>query len=277
MLEASLYLLDAIAEDYIVDVLSLAIAASERGDHREAIAILSDARKHTPHEYEILANLGTAYLAATEWEHAIQVLSEAIELRPDRAHAHCMIGLALHESGRSHDALRHLREACRLDPSWAASHYNLGLLLEALKDVAGARLALLEAERLSPHDPDIRRALELLPSEAGFTGDLETFRLPELIEFLRMKRATGTIEVTAAHRNGHIDLFEGDLFDAWVHDYARHSEVKEQLIAALAVMMSWSEGEFVFHARQRSSRPAVTFDTQTLMLEAARRTDEAGR
>jgi Flp pilus assembly protein TadD len=315
------------------DLVVLGTSLSDLGEHEEAIRILGEARRRSPEDYEILANLGTAHIATGEITAAVDALMEAVRVRPNGAHARCMLGVALHQAGRSTHAVEHLREACRLQPDWVAAHFNLGKLLVALGDIEGARASFLEAQRVSPDDPDVKAQLAALPEQTdrpsgSITGDLEAFRLPDLLEFLRVQRSTGTLLLGARHGAGLLRLFEGELIGASAPATPRlgeilvregsidpsvlssiveqqrvserlreepellgtillkkqivgaerlHSAMMEQVLAALGEMMTWTSGQFAFHARAPGTRPSLSFDVQRLMLEAARRADEADR
>lgn len=218
------------AGEEVADLVALGTALSDGGEHDEAIRVLSEANRKSPGSAETLANLGTAHLAIGATAAAVENLTEAVRLEPDGAHARCMLGVALHHGGRSKEALDHLRRACELAPSWPAAHFNMGKLLCSLGDIKAARDALTTAQQLSPADGDIRAALEQLskseeeeetsgatsPKDANgsITGDLGTFRLPDLLEFLRMQRSTGTLVLSSRRGAGLIRLSEGQLTGA---------------------------------------------------------------
>ena len=91
--------------------------------------------------------------------------------------------------------------------------------------------ALQEALRLAPDDVDVRTALELVPkkgNESGITGDLEMFRVPDLLEFLRLQRATGILVIGARQGAGLVRLFEGSLTAASAPSTARLGEILVQ-------------------------------------------------
>jgi tetratricopeptide (TPR) repeat protein len=215
------------------DLSAYARALADLGEHGEAVRILGEARRRSPGSYEILANLGTAYLATGATAAAIEVLGEATRAQPQGAHAHCMLGLALHQEGRSIEAIDRMKEAARLAPHWAAAHFNLGKLLHAMGDFVGAKNALNEAHRLAPDDADVRGALEQVPNKGkedgrGITGDLEMFRLPDLLEFLRLQRSTGILVLGARRGAGLVRLFEGALTAASAPSTPRLGEILVQ-------------------------------------------------
>ena len=49
----------------------------------------------------------------------------------------------------------------------------------------------------------------------------------------------------------------------------------EQAVSAIGEMMTWTSGHFAFHKKPPASRPPITFDTQGLMMEVFRLSDEA--
>lgn len=193
--------------------LALAVALSSCGQHERALPLFEALAAEAPHSAEQHADLGSALHAAGRSDDAQRALEHALRLDPKLAQAHCALGLVLQEQGRLDDAVSAYRHAIELSPDWVVPHFNLGLALRAKSELRLAREALLRAEMLAPDDAEIVAALSevrsqsaelLLPDlgklltsadEAGHTmsGDLSAFALPELLEFLRLHRATGRL------------------------------------------------------------------------------------
>ncbi len=206
-------------------VTRLAIALSRDGQHDEAIELLSKLSQTQAHDAASLANLGLALLAAGRENEALAVLSRALALDPSSAEAHCGIGLHHQEHGRFQEAAVAFRATERLAPDSAVGSFNLGLALLRLGDLEGARRALLRAAALEPHDDEIQRALEPLllrpPSSASLPssrdgaasihGDLESFDLINVLEFLRLQEKTGSLVVSAPQGVGMLRLERGML------------------------------------------------------------------
>ncbi len=48
---------------------------------------------------------------------------------------------------------------------------------------------------------------------SGFTGDLQVFSLPEMLEFLSQQRSTGTLQILSKHHSANVYLNEGRITD----------------------------------------------------------------
>jgi tetratricopeptide (TPR) repeat protein len=203
----------------------LAIALSKDGQHDSAIELLTKLTRRHSHDAAPLANLGMALFAAGREDEAVFALTRALALDPNLAQAHCGIGLAHQKHERWQEAAAAFRATERLAPDNAVGAFNLGLVLERLGDVDGARRALLRAAALEPHDEEIQSALESVlvrhsspasvPSardaEASIKGDLQSFDLLNVLEFLRMQEKTGALVVTAPAGVGMLRLEQGML------------------------------------------------------------------
>ncbi|MFI5370217.1 MAG: DUF4388 domain-containing protein [Candidatus Eisenbacteria bacterium] len=106
------------------------------------------------------------------------------------------------------------------------------------------------------------------PRAGGFAGELGLVGLFDVAQLLVLNRATGVLVVTAERRTGYLYFDEGRLVNA-VDD--AHGEGEN---AAYGVF-SWREGRFEFRAEPPSGRALIEQTTQSVMLEAARRMDEA--
>jgi tetratricopeptide (TPR) repeat protein len=217
----------------------LAIALSNDGQHDAAIDLLTNITHKHPHDGASLANLGMAFLTAGREEEALTAFMRALALDPQSAQAHCGLGLAHQKRARWEEAAVAFRATERLAPDSAVGSFNLGLTLERLGDGEGARRALLRAAALEPHDEEIQRALEPLltrtsstpgaPSSrdgaASIKGDLESFDLLNVLEFLRMQEKTGSLVVSAPAGVGMIRLEQGMLIGGSAPRLKRLGEV----------------------------------------------------
>jgi tetratricopeptide (TPR) repeat protein len=172
------------------------------------------------------ADLANALLAADHVEDAITGFSDALRVDPESAQAYCGLGLAYQRIQRWHEAAESFRTTERLAPDQAVGPYNLGLALIALGEPEEARSALLRAAALEPDDREIREALESLlaqphPPTADaaqtsprFGGDVRTFALPEVLEFLRIQRKTGSLVVSSRRGAAIVRLCRGQVTSA---------------------------------------------------------------
>jgi tetratricopeptide (TPR) repeat protein len=234
-------------------VTLLAIALCTDGQHEAAIELLTKLTYKHPLDAASLANLGMALLAAGREGEAQAALTRAVALDPQSAQAHCGIGLAHYEHARWQEAAAAFRATERFAPDSAIGSFNLGLALERLGERDEARRALLRAAALEPHDEEIQRALEPLlvrhspassapDSSASIRGDLASFDLLNVLEFLRMQEKTGSLVISAPLGVGMLSLERGMLIGGSAPRLKRLGEVlvrrglltRENLQAALA-------------------------------------------
>lgn len=203
----------------------LAVALSADGQYDEAIDLLTRLERTHGADAVTLANLGMALVAAGRDEEASVALTRAVALDPQSAQAHCGIGLAHYHRERWQQAAAAFRATERFAPDSAIGSYNLGLALDRLGERDEARRALLRAAALEPHDDEIQRALEPLlvrhssiPGAVGATdvgasmrGELQSFDLLNVLEFLRMQEKTGLLVTSAPAGVGMLRLEQGQL------------------------------------------------------------------
>jgi len=218
-------LVAAAAEEDTDSLMLLAVALCTDAQYAEAIELLTRlARRHAA-DAVTLANLGMALLAAGREEEAAEALAHAVALDPQSAQAHCGLGLAHYHHERWQHAAAAFRATERFAPDSAIGSYNLGLALDRLGERDEARRALLRAAALEPHDDEIQRALEPLlvrhssvPSGvdandvgASMRGELQSFDLLNVLEFLRMQEKTGLLVTSAPAGVGMLRLERGKL------------------------------------------------------------------
>jgi len=103
-------------------------------------------------------DLGEAYAArsrnatqyAWEWDRALQDSARAVDLSPGSAEAHSARGLALVSVGRIREGLPELRRAATADPLNPTAWQDVGTYSLSSGDLAGAREALAQLERIAP-------------------------------------------------------------------------------------------------------------------------------
>lgn len=220
-------------------VTLLAIALCADGQHGEAVERLTQLTRKHPLDPAPLANLGMALLAGGREDDASSALKRALDLDAQSAQAHCGLGLMHYAHERWHEAAAAFRATERLAPDSAIGSYNLGLALERLGDREEARRVLLRAAALEPHDEEIQRALEPLlvrhssslalpgASDAGASikGDLQSFDLLNVLEFLRMQEKTGSLVISAPAGVGMLRLERGMLIGGSAPRLKRLGEV----------------------------------------------------
>ena len=65
----------------------------------------------------------------------------------------------------------------------------------------------------SPESGQRRSMAVLGQSSTGFTGDLQVFSLPEMLEFLAQQRSTGTLQILSKQHSANVHLHEGRITD----------------------------------------------------------------
>ncbi|HEY7372256.1 MAG TPA: DUF4388 domain-containing protein [Polyangia bacterium] len=226
---------------------SLGITLSADGQHEEAIALLAKVAKARPQLGSAHADLANALLAADRVEDAIAGFSEALRLDPESPQGYCGLGLAYQRIQRWHEAAEAFRTTESLAPDEVVGPYNLGLALSALGEREEARAALLRAAALAPDDLEIRNALQelLARPESGdtqatsprFGGDLTTFALPEVLEFLRLQKKTGSLVISSRRGAAIVRLVRGQVTSASAPGIKRLGEalVERGILTAAAL------------------------------------------
>ena len=136
----------------------------DEGRFDEAVSLLHDALKRSPHDPVIYSDLGTLCLTTDRVESAVDCFSRALGLNPDFAVAHYNLGAARERQGRPAEAVASLRRAIALAPDMGRAYSRLGNLLQAQGDEAGARDCFRRAGELLPDagERDLEKAKLLL-------------------------------------------------------------------------------------------------------------------
>jgi tetratricopeptide (TPR) repeat protein len=211
---------------------ALGIALSTDGQHDEALELLSDVAQLRGNVSAAQADLGMALLAARRLEEALGAFSRARQLDPESAQAHCGLGLVFQQQGRWWEAADAFKRTEQLAPDSPVGPMNLGAVLETLGEHQQARAALSRAAALAPDDDEIRLALDQLaipnavhdeitrPTlqadqfEASIAGDLKTFQLLDVLEFLRLQNKSGSLVVSSRVGAGVMRLVRGRITSA---------------------------------------------------------------
>lgn len=103
----------------------LGVIHNHEGDHELAVARFSQALRSSPHNPEVLNNLGLSYLMLERWDLAVETLSQAIHMGHADPKTLNNLGLALARQGRLLEALDALKAA----GDEATAYNNLGYVL----------------------------------------------------------------------------------------------------------------------------------------------------
>jgi hypothetical protein len=108
-----------------------------------------------------------------------------------------------------------------------------------------------------------------MPGEAVLTGELGLLSLFDLGQLLMLNGATGEMSVSAGGRRGHLYFARGQVVHAIDDEYDEGETAAYRLF-------SWRSGTFEFRPGTPTNSQTITHGTEGLMMEAARRMDEAG-
>jgi tetratricopeptide (TPR) repeat protein len=238
----------------------LGIALSSDGQHAEAVRVLTRVAERNDESSGAHSDRGMALLAAGEVDQALAAFKRARDLDTESPQAYCGLGLVWQQKGNWWEAADAFRMAERLAPRSPIGPLNLGLALEALGEHEQARQALLRAALLAPGDEEIREALdqlavpELVQDEisrpvirgeefgGSIAGELQSFQLLDVLEFLRVGAKTGALTITSHGETGTVRLVRGRVTSASGPGVPRLGETlvsqgvlrREELTTALA-------------------------------------------
>ncbi len=195
----------------------LGILASDCGNSKVAIDLLSRAAQMEPQRAEVQSNLGTALQAGGQIDAAIAayqrslildpsyaetysnlcaalqakgLLADAIaagrkatELQPDHAEAQANLGAVLLDTGQYEEAAVFLEESVRLKPEQSRPWYNLGNAWQSLEKVDESIEAYQRALQLNPNEAVIHNNLgNAFRARAEIDRSLECFRRAVLLQ-----------------------------------------------------------------------------------------------
>ncbi|HTA20767.1 MAG TPA: DUF4388 domain-containing protein [Polyangia bacterium] len=107
-------------------------------------------------------------------------------------------------------------------------------------------------------------------NDAGLRGRLEQFGLATVLTFLDLERRSGQVLVIMGDKTGRVWLRGGRVISARIEGSRRVNR------AAIYELLSWDRGRFAFTQEEPSAaNDEIGAPTMQLLMEAARRTDEA--
>ena len=239
-------------EDSSVPV-ELGLSLAEAGRLDEARKLLDGFIGDYDHPPALLLKLGRALVMVGESAEAIETFRASVRRHPGIADLHFALGEALEAEGSLEEAVVEFEAAVSLDSSAKEPLRRLGLTLRALGRREESVRALIKASALDPDDTELRALLawaihpenepsedrtydkssmvatpirshrvrtdsfsssSVRPEDGSFSGDLSVFSLPEILEFLLARRATGRLRVLSVEDGtGEIELLKGHI--AW--------------------------------------------------------------
>jgi tetratricopeptide (TPR) repeat protein len=131
-------------------VFSRARQCLKKGDHRQAIRLLTVLETEGHDSPKVLEALAVSQSLAGEHELAIETLERCLRKQPDRVSTLVNLGAVCNRLHDYRRAIEWLNKAIRIDWRSAESYYNLGVAFLKLKDLGQAKQMLQEAIRLQP-------------------------------------------------------------------------------------------------------------------------------
>jgi tetratricopeptide (TPR) repeat protein len=193
------------------------------------------------------ANLGMAYLTARRLDEATTAFNRALQIDPTLAEAHCGRGMVLQQQSKWEEAVEAFTSTETLAPDNPAGPMNLGLALEALGQQEEALAAYRRAAAIAPDDEDVRQALERFAvpepindeatrpalavdkGTAAIAGNLKSFQLLDVLEFLRLQNASGQLVLTSHEGAAVVRLARGRVTSATAPRVKRLGEMLVEL------------------------------------------------
>jgi hypothetical protein len=105
-------------------------------------------------------------------------------------------------------------------------------------------------------------------------GEVENIGLPTLLTMLDMERRSGLVLVHSQGRLGRLHVRDGRVVRARIEG-ARPADGPGTGVEAVYQMLNWPEGQFELWQALVEGRDEVGASTTFLLMEAARRADEA--
>lgn len=244
----------------------------------ETLNRLRDEVRQRPDDAEAWYALAAATVAQGALEDAHEVLCAVLERAPDHRGAHRLLAMIQERMGRIPEAIalwRRLVELSADDDLEALTGLGSALSRDGQHEEA-TRILTAVAGRRSDSKPVDDLGM------ASIKGDLRTFNLLDVLEFLRVQSQSGALVVSAGQRAGVIHLAQGRVIGAAADGSEPAAEPSPpderaalgRIMTALGELLEWREGDFSFHGASPETPPAVSFDLQEVMLTLAARRDE---
>lgn len=138
-------------------------------------------------------------------------------------------------------------------------------------------LRVANALKKAEHSP--RRLAEIKPqaSVSGVRGALSDLGLSSLLIMLDLERKSGVLRIVNAGNTGRIFVRDGRVIAARVEPAPDAVAGNGERAEAVFHLLTWSEGDFDFSALPVEMEDEIQSSTTHLLLEGARRVDEADR
>jgi hypothetical protein len=112
------------------------------------------------------------------------------------------------------------------------------------------------------------------PARSILRGEVQNVGLPTLLTILDMERRSGLLLIQRQGTLGRLHIREGRVVRARIEG-SRRGEGPGTGVEAVYQMLSWPDGQFELWQAMVEGRDEVGASTTFLLMESARRTDEA--
>jgi tetratricopeptide (TPR) repeat protein len=145
------------SESYFI----LALGASKRKDHSQAVAFLHEALRLDPSWSKARNNLGVELMRADRPGEAIRVYDELLQQDPGHASAHFNRANALSKLGQLEEAARDYRTVLELDSSDTDARFNLARVYRRAGESSRAIDELQRLLEIDRNDPEVLDEMKL--------------------------------------------------------------------------------------------------------------------
>jgi len=112
------------------------------------------------------------------------------------------------------------------------------------------------------------------PARSILRGEVQNVGLPTLLTILDMERRSGLLLIQRQGTLGRLHIRDGRVVRARIEG-SRRGAVPAAGVEAVYEMLSWPDGQFELWQAVVEGRDEVGMNTTFLLMESARRTDEA--
>jgi len=164
--------------EYIDAYASLAIVYIKMEDYENAIKTGKEALKYTEEdEYSIYYILGTACMAAQDFEQSVLFIEKALAIEPENFQLYNNLGTSYLTIGNTDKALEAYEKARELDPSDSLTYYNIASILQLQENHIEACKYFEKANSLEPEEDSYIVAWALSEVKAGlFASAIEHYK-----------------------------------------------------------------------------------------------------
>lgn len=161
----------------LIALHALGVIACQRGNHNEAVELLTRAVAGDPLRVQFHNTLGLVLEARGDIEQALNAYRKATTVRPDFADSYHNMAVALLSQGQYAAALLQCRKAVSLRPDDAQAYNTMGFSLEKQQRFAEAVESYTQAVKLNPDFAEAYNHLGVVLNQMGRSAEaIENYR-----------------------------------------------------------------------------------------------------